>query len=556
MEFRPKRAEQNCVVEWTLTSNKEYADPFNDVGVSVDFTDPEGEEMIAPAFWAGGNKWCFRYSSHKVGKHEFRTICSDESNEDLHEARGSVVIEKYKGRNELLKHGPLRVSGNKRYLEHIDGKPFFWLGDTWWMGLSKRLKWPEGFKLLAKDRARKGFTVVQIVAGLYPDIAPFDPRSENEGGFPWEEKYTKINPRYFDFADRRISWLVQSSLVPCIVGAWGYYMGFAGEEVMRRHWEYIVARYYAYPVVWCIAGEATMPYYLSEDIIHFINPVVGDAKKREDYANRMRAAWTNIAKYVRSADPHHNPITLHPICGDGARDMVNDASLIDVDMLQTGHCDIFSFENTVKQVVRSTSREPRMPVLVGEVTYEGLFGANWENVQRLMFWSCVLNGVAGHTYGANGIWQVNTEKRPYGPSAHGRSCNNIPWNRAYKLPGSRQVGLGKSLLERYRWWMFEPHPEWVEPHWSEKGYCEPYAAGIPREVRVIYLPWHGLAFWDWVTWIKVKEIEPGVSYRAFYYDPRTGEELKIGKVTADDNQNWRPPFPPTMEDWVLVLEGH
>jgi hypothetical protein len=26
------------------------------------------------------------------------------------------------------------------------GKDFFWLGDTWWMGLSRRLHWPEEFR--------------------------------------------------------------------------------------------------------------------------------------------------------------------------------------------------------------------------------------------------------------------------------------------------------------------------------------------------------------------------------------------------------------------------
>jgi hypothetical protein len=542
MEFKLRHVGQNCVAEWALISKKGYADPFNEVEVSVEFTDPDGEKVIVPTFWAGGNKWGFRYSSHKVGEHEFHTVCSDESNTDLHGVCGSVEVRNYRGRNQLLRHGPLRVSEGRRHLEHVDGSPFFWLGDTWWMGLTKRLRWPGDFRLLTRDRVRKGFTVIQIVAGLYPDMPPFDPRGMNEGGFPWEDGYARINPRYFDFADRRIEHIVQSGLVACIVGAWGYYIAFAGEEVMRRHWEYIVARYYAYPVVWCLAGEATMPYYLSAEWT--------DATKRDEYVKRVRAAWTRIARRVRSFDPHHNPITIHPT--DCAHNMVDDTSVIDIDMLQTGHSDVFSFENTVKQVVDSLAREPRMPVLVGEVTYEGIMGASWENVQRLMFWSCVLNGTAGHTYGANGLWQVNTEKRPFGPSPHGRSWGDMPWSRAYRLPGSEQVGLGKRLLERYRWWEFEPHPEWVEPHWSDGDYYEPYAAGVPNEVRVIYVPWHGRALW---SWIKVKGVEPETSYDAFYFDPRSGKEFDVGSVTPDDNQDWKPPLPPTLEDWVLVLEA-
>lgn len=539
---RLRRVEQNRVVEYVLTSEKKYADPFNDVEVSVEFTDPDGEKKVTPAFWSGSSKWRFRYSSHKTGEHVFRTRCSDASNGKLHNKTGRVEVVEYRGKNPLFKHGSLKVAEDRRHLEHADGKPFLWLGDTWWMGFAKRLRWPGEFKKLVRDRVRKGFTVIQIVAGLYPDMAHFDPRGVNEGGFPWEKDYTRINPRYFDFADRRIEWLVLSGLVPCIVGSWGYYMEFAGEEVIKKHWRNLVARYYAYPVVWCLAGEATMPYYLSE---------AWTGVKREEYVKKTRAAWTRVAKHVRSIDPRHNPVTIHPT--DCARNMVDDASVIDIDMLQTGHNDVFSFENTIRSVVGSLAREPLMPVLVGEVTYEGILGASWENVQRLMFWASILNGTMGHTYGANGIWQVNTEKKPFGPSPHGRSWGNIAWSKAYRLPGSTQVGLGKRFLEKYRWWEFEPHPEWVEPHWSEEDFYEPYAAGIPGEVRIIYIPWHGKALW---SGFKIKEVEPGITYKAFYFDPRSGVEHDAVDVEPDVNLEWKPPLPETLEDWVLVLEKH
>jgi uncharacterized protein DUF4038 len=78
-----------------------------------------------------------------------------------------------------------------------------------------------------------------------------------------------------------------------------------------------------------------------------------------------------------------------------------------------------------------------------------------------MFWICLMNGAAGHTYGANGIWQCNRPGDPHGVSPHGGSYGKIPWNEAMHLPGSRQVGLGKAFLEQYPWHRFEPHPEWV-----------------------------------------------------------------------------------------------
>ncbi len=108
-----------------------------------------------------------------------------------------------------------------------------WLGDTWWLGLAGRLPWPEGFKTLTTDRLAKGFSVIQIVAGPYPDMMPFDPRGANEAGFPWEEGYARINPAYFDLADRRLDWIAESGLLPCLVGAWGQ-LRYAGVGTLEE----------------------------------------------------------------------------------------------------------------------------------------------------------------------------------------------------------------------------------------------------------------------------------------------------------------------------------
>ena len=106
--------------------------------------------------------------------------------------------------------------------------------------------------------------MVQIVAGLYPDMPAFDPRGANEAGFPWEKDYARIRPEYFDQADRRLQYLADEGFVPCIVGAWGYHLPWLGTERMKKHWRYLVARYGALPVVWCAAGEGTMPFYRSQ----------------------------------------------------------------------------------------------------------------------------------------------------------------------------------------------------------------------------------------------------------------------------------------------------
>jgi hypothetical protein len=99
---------------------------------------------------------------------------------------------------------------------------------------------------------------------------------------------------------------------------------------------------------------------------------------------------------------------------------------------------------------------------------------------------------------------------------------------------------------RYPWWRFEPHPEWVDPHWDEKNYWMPFAAGIPGELRVIFIP----TLWNLPL---MKSLEPG-PWRGFFFDPRTGREIPIPEVTADASGTWQPPFPPVVADWVLVLE--
>ena len=441
--------EANVMVEITLRAKRSYTDPFNDVTLDVTFIDPRGQELRVPAFWAGADVWKVRYSSPVVGTHTFRSECSEPRDRGLHGINGKVEIKPYTGQNPLYTHGPLHVAPDHRYLEHADHTPFFWLGDTWWMGLCHRLHWPEEFKQLTADRKAKGFNVIQIVAGLYPDMPAFDPRGANEAGFPWETNYARIRPEYFDAADQRLGYLVEQGFTPCIVGAWGYFMPWMGVEKVKAHWRYLIARYGAWPVVWCAAGEANLPWYLAKGFPY------DDRKQVHD--------WTEVLRFVRDTDPFHRPLTIHPtaIQQYTSRHATDDAGLLDFDMLQTPHGQREAVPVVVKAVRESYAAEPVMPVIDGEASYEMLGDSLPTEWTRRMFWLCLMNGAAGHTYGANGIWQCNRAGQPHGKSPHGGSYGKIPWNEAMHLPGSQQVGLGKKLLEQYPWQRFQPHPEWA-----------------------------------------------------------------------------------------------
>ncbi|MHC4624462.1 MAG: apiosidase-like domain-containing protein [Planctomycetota bacterium] len=524
--------ERNCVTQIRFRSSAGYGDAYNDVTLDVVLEGPDGLSLRVPAFWAGGNVWAVRFAGEQVGDYEYRTVCSNVLDEGLHDQTGTVTVRPYTGKNPLLRHGRLRVAEDKGHFVQADGTPFFWLGDTWWMGLTTRLDWPKGFKWLAADRVEKGFNLIQIVAGPLPDMDTWDPRGRNEAGFPFEEGFARINPGFYDNTDLKIKHLVDSGLMPCIVGMWGYHLPKIGVERVKRYWRYIGARYGAYPVVWCIAGEGTMPYYLS--------------KTKQEDAEFQRRGWCEVAAYLRRIDPYHNLLSIHP--ATNARDMSDDMSLFDFEMLQTGHSCIYSIPGTVSKVSDAVGREPKMPVVNSEVNYEGIRGQCWQDIQRLSFYVSVFNGTAGHTYGANGIWQLNEKGKPYGPSPHGRSWGNMPWKEAAQLPGGAHVALGGRFMMKFPWWELEKHPEWVD---SQREETDPRAVrrvGIPRRLRLIYVP---------MLWRPpvLEGIEEDVEYRAYYFDPCTGKTYKLGAVTADSGGRWPAPNAPEAHDWVLVLEA-
>ncbi len=541
--------EANVMAEISFTADHVHDDPFNSMSLDVVFTTPNGQQLRVPSFWAGGNVWKVRYASPEVGTHHFQTECSNSDDDGLHQVAGEVEVKPYTGDNPLYKHGPLRVAENKRYLEHIDGKPFFWLGDTWWMGLCHRLHWPDDVKTLAADRKKKGFNVIQIVAGLYPDMHPFDSRGANEAGFPWEAEYASIRPEYFDAADKRLFYLVDQGFTPCLVGAWGYFMPWIGVEKANQHWRYLIARYGALPVVWCAAGEANLPWYLAKGF---------------PYDDRGQVTeWTKVMRYIRETDPFHRPLTIHPT-GIGrlsARNATDDPALLDFDLLQTPHAGREGVDATVRTVQESYADTPRMPVINGEAAYEMLGDSLPTKWTRQMFWLCMTNGAAGHTYGANGIWQCNRREKPHGPSPHhapdGVGYGKIPWDEAMNLPGSAQVGFGKKLFEKYAWHEFQPHPEWAEYIDDPESYG-PYATGIPGKVRIIYVPEPRS--------IRVSGLEPNTKYRAAAFDPQSGKTNDLGPITAEDDSSWTVRKDAAIElgdkqvkidapdDWVLVLE--
>jgi hypothetical protein len=540
-------ATSSRMFEWTFESRKTYADPFNDLDVDVVFT-KGAESWRVPTFWRGGSKWTVRFTPPTPGEYTYHLESSDQSNPELNGREGRITISAYAGTNALLRHGMLRVSANKRYFEHADGTPFYWLGDTWWSGMSTRLSW-EGFQKLTADRKAKGFTVVQIVAGLVPgeEQAPSDPGYCNEGGCVWDPEYKQINPKFFDYADRRVQHLVDSEIVPAIVGAWYEKLGEMGVSKLKKHWRYVIARYAAYPVFWVLGGEVFDP---SEEV----------ARKRGVRDTKNLGGWTEVGRYLRATDPTHHPVTVHEVSPDDLP--LQDESVTDFHLFQPAH---FGWPCIAVEIAQLNTHYARTavtkPLVVGEIGYERLGEQHLEDFQRVAFWSGMLNGAAGFTYGANGTWESYTADKPF----QRWKWSLLTWEEGMNLPGSYQDGINSKLLRQYEWWRFAPHPEWITPNgttmleprdglnqfhvdlagewgdWTGSGvalaesewkkrngnFRLPYAGGIPGEVRFIYIPYFGLLPPAAPT---ILGLEPHVQYHAFLWDTSLGVKIDLGTV--------------------------
>lgn len=535
------KTETNVPSEITFTAQKSHEDPFNSVTLDVSFTTPTGGVQKVPAFWAGKNQWRVRYASAAPGIHRWKAECNDTTDAGLNGVSGTLEIAPYRGTNPLYAHGPIRIADNKRHFAYADGTPFFWLGDTWWMGLCHRLHWPEDFQTLAADRKTKGFNVVQIVAGLYPDMHPFDPRGANEAGYPWEKDYAAIRPEFFDAADTRLRYLVDQGFTPCIVGAWGYFLPMTGVEKMKAHWRYLIARYGSWPVVWCAAGEGNLPWYLAKNF---------PSDDREQVHG-----WTEVMRFIREIDSFHRPLTIHPTAINEytARHATDDARLLDFDFLQTPHGQRDAVSVTVQAVRKSFTASPSLPIINGEAAYEMLGDSLPTQWTRAMFWLCLTNGTVGHTYGANGIWQVNRKGEPHGPSPHHASGNGygtIAWDDAMNLPGSQQMSYGKAFFESLPWMELTPFPSdagWQGADAAKPDVAGPQMCGIEDKLRVVYAleprP------------VSVRKLRPSANYQVSIFDPVTGQRTAPAAVGTDANGELQLEAPKLDHDWVALVQS-
>ncbi|KRF10005.1 hypothetical protein ASG89_00165 [Paenibacillus sp. Soil766] len=215
--------------------------------------------------------------------------------------------------HKLWDNGRLIVTENGRYLQHANGTPFFWLGDTAWL-LLKRTTREQALTYLL-DRKIKGYNVIQIM--LVHDL-----NSENAYGrlpfrdldldYPDAEQSAAFTS-YWSYADEVIGMAEREGLYVALVPVWGsvveHYSTNAGTA--ERYGEWVGNRYKDRPnVIWMNGGDIR--------------------------GSDNMDVWLNMGRAIRKAAPDHL-MTFHPYGRTQSSTWFHSEDWLDFNMFQSGH---------------------------------------------------------------------------------------------------------------------------------------------------------------------------------------------------------------------------
>lgn len=332
-------------------------------------------------------------------------------------------------------HGRLIVSENQRYLQHEDGTPFFYMGETGWL-MPERLNRAEVSYYLSHCR-KAGYNVVQVqTVDDVPAINCYGQLSH-----PYGYDFKKIDQPgvygYWDHMDYIIETAERNGIYIGMVCVWGNLVkdGLMTVDEAKAYGKFLAERYKDSPnIIWIIGGD-----------------IRGDVKTAE---------WDALAEAISKYDPDCI-MTYHPRGRTTSTMFFNDREWLDFNMFQSGHrrygqrngdgdytIDDNTEEDNWRYVDKSLATEPLKPVLDAEPIYEdipqGLHDItqprwNAADCRRYAYWS-VFAGSCGHAYGHNSIMQFHR------PGMSGSFGPEKAWYDALKDPGFNQMKYVKNLM--------------------------------------------------------------------------------------------------------------
>ncbi|HVU16619.1 MAG TPA: DUF4038 domain-containing protein [Candidatus Didemnitutus sp.] len=580
--------------EITLTARRTYENPYVDVVVWLDLRGPGFAKRVY-GFWDGGQTYRVRFLATVPG-HWTWTTGSNTDDPGLTGLKGDLDATPWSSaelETNPLRRGMVRPTGNGHALEFADGTPYLAIGDTWYAAGTNRFPWFDddrerpigpaaGFKDYVRFRKAQGYNWVNIIAAFpnwkvddkpwlfhaadgttirsaWVEFGTAAPSNEgrgtaknmdNEGGRPFlfpgkvpgYETYfpdmNRINPEYFKYLDRKIDYLNANGFVPFIEASrrdsglcWYKYYGWP--ESYARYVQYIWSRYQANITV-------LSPVHLD---------IIDETVSPDDYTNAIHLVEERYGPppFGTLLSANANPSTLE---NWGDRSWVT--------LHQIGN---MREHNNYWYLTEIFHHAPATPGLNGEPYYAGYkdnrgagaanykLGAEGGSDQDNQFcrsglYGCFLSGgLAGHVYGAEGIWGADIE-----PTAPTKMWDAFQWRSGAEVKNLRTFAfsIGRQFQD------LEPLSDLVSPNKTQtvlgyEGWA--YCARTPDKSAF-------LAYFEkGCPRSQVRGARLNSVYRAQWFDPRKGEwqDAGSGKVTASKIGIIQLPGFPDGMDWGLKL---
>lgn len=405
-------------------------------------------------------------------------------------------------------HGRLGVSPNRRYIQHADGTPFFWLGDTAWALFWKLNR--EDVRAYLDNRKQKGFHVIQAVAYWFPhgEDGPGPQNAPNAYGHrPFagdEDEPDTARPLtveggspdspndYWDHVDFVLREIRERGMYAAVLPCWGRaYVNEVmkgsravfNERSARAYGRFLGERYGREPhIVWVLGGDIDPTKVTPAERVSDLRPIyramaeeIGRAATGAHLRwNLPDPAWDRVfMTYHPMGDPpHSSSVFFYP--GE---------PWLDANGIETWQ--------HVHKVYQAVSNDyalyhPSTPTLFLEGAYETKSaqgpGAPQPDLRtRRQAWQAMLAGAAGHTYGANPMWHFQRKARGETPPDE--------WKRALDYPGAAQCArIMANILHAQQWWMLVPDQSLIAGGAGHRELLKTAARSADGKRILVYFP--------------------------------------------------------------------
>ena len=462
-------------------------------------------------------------------------------------------------------HGKLEVSRNGHAIQHADGTPFLWIGDTGW-GMFQQLT-REQVDAYLDHRQKLGFTVIQSVAHWSPHGGGMDRGPNNAanayGHRPFSGGESTPNTSeplvvaggspqapndYWDNVDYVVEAVRKRGMYLALLPTWGATMitgsGEYTVDEAKSYGQFLSRRYRDVPnIVWVLGGDtkALLQGYDKNQVL-------------KDFDNRAvyRAMAEGLVSGTTGQNPNWNEnhdawdelfITYHPD-GDAP---YNSSNWFHKDAwLDANGVEVWKEVDEVYRTMLDDYQlvDPIKPSLFLEGSYEyGTYRheCGWVTPLRVrrQFYHTFFAGSAGHTYGAGPIWSMRGSGGDY-------NCG-YTWQQALDFPAAAQIAtVAREFLIEHEW------SEWVPDGRVLQGYG---AVGEKENLKTGVTSASGdmaLVYFSNNSETRVKNTL-GQAAGAYWFDPRDGSEVAVEQFDMNEVRSMVPPD--RWEDAILVLRA-